>query len=220
MLIFWRIIKLCRGIKNDLDVAAIRLTRRWKAHDFVFPFLNFFSKFRYFWNLNGIIKKSTKTPQNYFGFWSLPFWFQKGSKIQNSVDAINSYLKYGPSAFQNRSNHHSATFRTDFKHFWISMKIEIFAKKSWFLLIFWKIIKLCRGLKNDLDVAAIRLTRRWKAHDFVFPFLNFLSKFRSFCNLNGILKLWSKFPWIFHIDRYGSKKASKTRNLLMQSIFS
>ena len=140
---------------------------------------------------------------------TLPFWFQKGLKIQNFVDAINSYWKYGPSAFQNRSNHHSATFRTDFKHFWISMKIEIFAKKSWFLLIFWKIIKLCRGLKNDLDVGAIRLTRRWKAHDFVFPFLNFLSNFGSFWNLNGILKSHSKFPWILHVYRYGPKKVSK-----------
>ena len=98
-------------------------------------------------------------------------------------------------------------------------KLRFFQKNRDFCW-FKKNTKLCRGLKNDLDVVAIRLTRRWKAHDFVFPFLNFLSNFRSFCNLNGILKSHSKFPWILHVYRYGPKKVSKMRNLLMQSIFS
>ena len=44
----------------------------------------------------------------------IPFWVLKGVKNCNFVDAIFIFKKYGPSAFQNRSDHPAATPSHDF----------------------------------------------------------------------------------------------------------
>ena len=51
-------------------------------------------------------------------FRKLPFWLQKGIKNWNFVDANIFFGKYGPSAFQNPSDHPFMTFGYDFRPFW------------------------------------------------------------------------------------------------------
>ena len=52
----------------------------------------------------------------------LPFWFQKGIKIWNFVDATNIFGKYESSAFQNRSQNILSTSGYDFMTFWSLVK--------------------------------------------------------------------------------------------------
>jgi len=52
----------------------------------------------------------------------LPFWFQKGIKIWNFVDATYIFGKYESSAFQNRSQNILSTSGYDFMSFWSLVK--------------------------------------------------------------------------------------------------
>ena len=109
-------------LKIDLEVAAIFPGQFWKAQGPYFSFPDSDLKFEPFCNPNDI---------HAFSGWKhgidriIPFWFQKGMKIDKFVDAIIIFWKYGPSAFQNRSGNISATFSYDFKSFWSSVKIAV-----------------------------------------------------------------------------------------------
>ena len=73
-------------------------------------------------------------------------------------------------------------------------------------------------LKIDLEVVETFWDRFWKAQMPLCRSPTFIFEFRSFRNLNGILKSHPKFSWIFNVYRSGSKYVSKTKNLLMQLI--
>ena len=92
-------------------------------------------------------------PERYFevtfkvslDFAYIPLWFQKGIKNEKFVDAINIFWKYGSSAFQNRSDHYSSTFRSNFMIFWSSVKSHILEggpqKKNVTISLFWGVNK-------------------------------------------------------------------------------
>ena len=101
-------------IKNDLDVSEIFPARFWKAQNVYYRFLRKFWKFDTFWNPNGI--GTFYRPKLDMGTF-LPFWFQKGIKIRNFVDAINIFEKYESWAFQNRSQNFLSTSGYDFMSF-------------------------------------------------------------------------------------------------------
>ena len=52
-----------------------------------------------------------------FRKYEIPFWLQKSIKNTNFVDANVIFLKYGPSAFQNRSGNVFWTFSSYFTTF-------------------------------------------------------------------------------------------------------
>ena len=113
---FWALAwKLQNGLKIDLDVVETFWGQFWKAEIVYFPFLRKILKFRPFCNPNGILGFSDPKPDMDL---NIPFWFQKGIKNWNFVDANIIFEKYGSSAFQNRSDHPYIFFRSNSMSFW------------------------------------------------------------------------------------------------------
>ena len=103
-------------LKIDLEVSATFPGRFWKAQG---P-PNSDLKFGHFCNPNG---NHAFFDQNVHIWSIIQFWVLKGVKNWNFVDAIFIFRKYGPSAFQNRSDHPSATPSHDFMISWSSTKM-------------------------------------------------------------------------------------------------
>ena len=107
--------ELQNGLKIDLDVAETFWDQIWKAESPYFRFLIKFLKFVPFCNSNGnpwFFRPKPDMESN------IPFWFQKGTKNVKFVDANLIFEKYGPSAFQNRSDHPYIVFRSKSMTFW------------------------------------------------------------------------------------------------------
>ena len=117
---FWSLIwKFQNGLKIDLDVVETFWDQIWKAEISYFPFLRKFLKFGSFCNPNGILGFSDQKCDIDL---IIPFWFQKGIKNWNFVDANLIFGKYGPSAFQNRCDRSYIDFRSKSMTFWSWVK--------------------------------------------------------------------------------------------------
>ena len=117
---FWALTwKLQNGVKIVLDVVETFWGRFWKAEIVYFPFLRKILIFGPFCDPNGILGFSDPKPDMDL---NIPFWFQKGIKNWNFVDANIIFGKYGSSAFQNRSDHPYIVFRSKSMTFWSLVK--------------------------------------------------------------------------------------------------
>ena len=79
-------------LKIDLNIVKTFWDRFWNAHDPYFPFLILFLKFSTFCKPNGI---HVFSPEESDMVSDIPFWFQKGIKNDDFVDAILIFEKYG-----------------------------------------------------------------------------------------------------------------------------
>ena len=117
---FWAL--MCNtflSIKIDPGVVHTFQDLFWKAQTSYFPILRKFWNFEYFCNPNGI-HQIWLPKRNIFGI--VPFWLQKGIKIEKCVDANFISEKYGSSPFQNMSWNVSTTSGYDFMALWRSVK--------------------------------------------------------------------------------------------------